>query len=232
MFNGKRKAITFSYDDGVTQDVRLIDILNRYHLRATFNLNSELLGTERTLVREGVEVSHNKNKPADVPHIYAGHEIAAHTLTHPTLTQCADEEIIRQVEQDRQKLSDLAGYAVVGMAYPGGGVNHSDHIAELIRKNTGIRYARTNISTHAFTRPENPLLFHPSVYHIMELDKLFALGEQFLAMDAATPQVFCVWGHSYEFDIADTWGKFEEFCQMISNRDDIFYGTNKEVLLK
>ena len=56
MFNGKMKAITFSYDDGVTQDKRLIEIFNKYGLKATFNLNSGLLGKERTLVRDGVTV--------------------------------------------------------------------------------------------------------------------------------------------------------------------------------
>jgi hypothetical protein len=28
MFSGKRKAVTFSYDDGVTQDIRLIALFN------------------------------------------------------------------------------------------------------------------------------------------------------------------------------------------------------------
>ena len=40
MWNGKRKAVTFSYDDGVTQDRQLVELLNRYGLKATFNLNS------------------------------------------------------------------------------------------------------------------------------------------------------------------------------------------------
>ena len=44
MFQGKMKAITFSYDDGVTQDQRLIAMLNHYGMKATFNLNSGLLG--------------------------------------------------------------------------------------------------------------------------------------------------------------------------------------------
>ena len=44
-FNGKLKAVTFSFDDGVTQDKRLIEILNKYNLKATFNLNSAYLGT-------------------------------------------------------------------------------------------------------------------------------------------------------------------------------------------
>ena len=41
MFNGKMKAVTFSYDDGVTQDKRLISLFNKYGLKCTFNLNSE-----------------------------------------------------------------------------------------------------------------------------------------------------------------------------------------------
>ena len=66
MINGKKKALTFSYDDGVTQDVRLIEIFNKYGLKATFNLNSELLGKSGELVRDGVKISHGKNKAADV----------------------------------------------------------------------------------------------------------------------------------------------------------------------
>ena len=50
IFGGKNKALTFSYDDGVTQDVRLIEIFNKYGLRATFNLNSGLLGKSGELV--------------------------------------------------------------------------------------------------------------------------------------------------------------------------------------
>ena len=29
MFDGKMKAVTFSYDDGVTQDRRLIEVFNK-----------------------------------------------------------------------------------------------------------------------------------------------------------------------------------------------------------
>lgn len=56
MFQGKMKAVTFSYDDAVTQDQRLIRIFNKYGLKCTFNLNSGLLGTPGSLLREGVTV--------------------------------------------------------------------------------------------------------------------------------------------------------------------------------
>ena len=35
---GKHKALTLSYDDGRIQDRKLVEIFNRYGLRATFNL--------------------------------------------------------------------------------------------------------------------------------------------------------------------------------------------------
>ena len=101
----KEKAITFSYDDGVTQDARLVEIFNKYGIRATFNLNYGLLGTQNRLVRNGVEISNNKLAPADVRYVYEGHEVAAHTLTHPLLPAIADDtEIVRQLEEDRLRL--------------------------------------------------------------------------------------------------------------------------------
>ncbi len=100
-FNGKMKAITLSYDDGVTQDRRLVELLNRYGLKATFNLNSDRLGREGKLMHSGKSVSHDKVAPEEVAQLYRGHEVAAHTLTHPNLCALPDEEVVRQVEEDR-----------------------------------------------------------------------------------------------------------------------------------
>lgn len=227
------KMLTLSYDDGVTQDIRLIELFNKYGLKATFNINSELLGLGGELIREGKTVSHIKNKPEDVKAIYSGHEVAVHTLTHPNLTETEDAEIIRQVNQDRENLSDLVGYQVYGMAYPCGGVNNNDHVAQVIRDNTPIKYARTITSSHSFDKQTNLLRFNPTVYHHAEWDKLFELGEKFVSMPSTDkPQIFYIWGHAYELDIHNTWDRMEEFCKMVSGKSDIFYGTNSQVLLK
>jgi len=232
MFQGKMKAITFSYDDGVTQDVRLAELFHKYGMKATFNLNYNRLGKEGSLVREGWTVNHTKNAPADVARIYAGHEIAGHTLDHPRLPAIAEDgEVIRQVEEDRLRLSELAGYEVVGFAYPCGGVNNDDRVAGLIRENTGVKYCRTITSNHSFDPQTNLYRFNPTVYHHAEMDKMFELGERFLSLRAETPQIFYIWGHAYEFDIYNNWDRFEEFLQMMAGKEDIFYGTNKEVLL-
>ena len=231
MFQGKKKAVTFSYDDGVTQDKRLIELFNRFHLKATFNLNSECLGQKNELVREGKKVNHTKNPASEVADIYRGHEVAVHTLTHPNLTQLEEKEIIRQVEEDRKNLEALVGYPVIGMAYPCGGVNNDARVASIIKNHTRIQYARTITSSHSFDLQENLYQFKPTVYHHEEWDKMFALLDEFLALKPDRPQLFYIWGHSYEFDIADTWGRMEEFCRRISRKDDIFYGTNRDVLL-
>ncbi len=232
MFNGKNKAITFSYDDGVTQDIKLIEIFNKYNLKGTFNINSGFLGDPGELIRDGVKISHVKNKAEDIKYIYDGHEVAVHTLTHPNLTSLSDDnEVLRQVEQDRINLSELVGYEVLGMAYPGGGKNCDKSVADIIKNNTQIKYARTVDTTNSF-EPYNDLYqYKGTVYHHEEWDKLFDLGEKFLNLQTDTPQVFYIWGHAYEFDIfPERWKKFEAFCEMISNRSDVFYGTNKEVL--
>ncbi len=231
MWNGKLKAVTFSYDDGVQQDARLIALLNKYDLKSTFNINSGFFGQSGSLVRKGVEVRHDKWSPAEFPGVYAGHEVAVHTVTHPMLPDLPEEEILSQVEEDRKALEALVGYDVVGMAYPGGGLNHTPRVAQVIRNSTPIRYARTNEANHSFDLQENLYEFVPTVYHIMEPDWLFKLEREFLELQPDKPQLFYIWGHAYEFDIANTWALFEDFLRDISHREDIFYGTNRQVLL-
>ncbi len=231
MNNKKLKSITFSYDDGITQDIRLIELLNKYGLKCTFNLNSGSLGKKGILNRNGQRISHYKLHPEDVKSVYEGHEVAVHTLTHPNLTQLDDAEIIRQVEQDRLNLSELVGYEVIGMAYPCGGVNNDERTAKIIRENTGVKYSRTITSNNSFSLQDNLYRFNPSAYHL-DFDNLMSLGEQFIDLDADAPQIFYVWGHSFEMDYCpDYWIRLEEFFKLISNRNDIFYGTNKDILL-
>ena len=229
MWNGKMKALTFRYDDGTLQDRRLVEIFNKYGLKATFNLNSGLFGNRGRLNVEGVLTETNKVFDEEIKGLYDGHEVAGHTLHHPTLNQIGDEDVIRQVEDDRKYLQELVGYNVCGMAYPCGGVD--DRVVKLIEDNTGIRYARTTISTYNYELQEDLLRFNPTISHY-EFDKMVEMGEEFLRLEPDRPQLYYIWGHSYEFDAYQTWERFEEFCKMMSNHDDIFYGTNYQVLFE
>lgn len=230
--SGKRKAVTFSLDDGVTQDIRMVELLDKYGLKATFNLNSEKLGLPRIMIQKtGRRISHHKIAPADVKALYKDHEVAVHTLTHPNLTTLDQAEIIRQVEEDRKNLEALVGYDVVGMAYPCGAPNNDERVAAIIRDHTKIRYARTLDCIDSFDLRENLYRFDANA-RILQFDRLMELGKQFIEMKPDKPQIFYIWGHTYEMDYdSKNWMQFEVFCEMISGHDDIFYGTNTQVLL-
>ena len=226
-----KKALTFSYDDGVTQDKRLIEIFNKYGLKGTFNLNSGLLGKTGELLRNGVYVNHTKVNPEDVKGIYEGHEIAVHTVIHPSLANADENEIIRQVEEDREALSRLAGYEVKGMAYPAG--YQSEHVIDTVRNKTEVKYARGINVTYGFEPYEDMFEYCGTLYHHDDWDRLFETGKEFLKLEAQTPQIMYIWGHAYEFDIfPERWKMFEEFCEMMSGKNDVFYGTNIQVFEK
>ncbi len=224
------KFVTFSFDDGVTQDKRLISLLDKYGLKATFNLNSSLLGLKGGWEIDGKWVNHCKVSPFELKDLYEGHEVAVHTLTHPNLTNEENATVVYQVEEDRRQLSHLVGYEVCGMAYPCGGVNNDERVANIIKNQTKVKYARTITSTHSFDLPKNLYRLDPTVC-IGETDKMFELAKKFISLKTKEPQIFYIWGHSYEFDFVKqiTWERFEEFCRLIARQGDIFYGTNEEV---
>lgn len=226
---GKLKAVTFSYDDGVIQDRRLVPLLDQYGLKATFNLNSEWFGKSHIMKDMGIEFEHIKVEEEEVRKLYANHEVAVHTLTHPLLTKKPDEEVIRQVEQDRLNLSKLVGYEVIGMAYPCGGKNHDERTERLIREHTGVKYCRTIECSGSFDLQQDLYKFQPSAHHLEADGKTYEICKQFVEMKTEKPQLLYIWGHSYEMDFGDRWDELEEIFKLVSNRDDIFYGTNREV---
>ncbi|MDD3361366.1 MAG: polysaccharide deacetylase family protein [Hespellia sp.] len=231
MIHGKKKAVTFSYDDGVYQDIRLIQMLDRYGLKATFNLNSQLYGEKGEDIRRGAYIRADRLEKKDIKKVYANHEVAAHTLTHPNLTEVSEAEIVRQVEEDRKNLENLLEREIVGLAYPGGGINYNSHVAGVIRQQCHVQYARTTVTTDSFSRQENLYEFKPNVYHTMEPERLMELGRQFLETDVDEDSILYIWGHSFELDIRNAWSVIEEFFRLISRKDDIYYGTNRDVLL-
>ena len=52
----RTRALTFSYDDCVLQDIKLLSLFNRNGEKATFNMNSGFFGHVDSLIREGRDV--------------------------------------------------------------------------------------------------------------------------------------------------------------------------------
>ena len=210
---GKFKVLTMSYDDGKLADKRLVETFNRHGIKGTFHINGGLFGDSARINKE------------EIRSLYQGHEISAHTFTHPTISRCPISQVVQQVIEDRKVLEEIAGYTVRGMSYPNGSV--SDEIMTMLPA-VGIEYSRTVGSSHAFTLPENYLRWMSTCHHnhdLMGNAQKFAelFKSQYLYM-------MYVWGHSYEFDNDDNWELIEEFCEFIGGRDDIWYATNIEIV--
>ncbi len=209
---GRTKCLTLSYDDGQAFDRRLVEILNRHGVRGTFNLISGRLGGAPHIGAEEVKA------------LYAGHEVASHTLTHPHLAQCPLPAMLDEITMDRRNLEALVGYAVRGFAYPYG--VYSDEVIRALMS-SGIVYARTVESTHIFFMPADFMRWKPTCHHD---DHLMELGRKFLDLQSDVHlSLMYVWGHSFEFDRNGNWQLMEDFCGLMGGRDDIWYATNIEI---
>lgn len=224
---GKAKALTLSYDDGVEQDVRLVDIMKKNKLKGTFNLNSGLYKDPETVYAPGT--IHRRMSREEVTELYTGSgmEVAVHGLTHPFLEQLPPGLTLAEIVKDRENLEKQFGVLVRGSAYPFGTFN--DQVVEAL-KMAGIVYARTVASTGGFDIPQDWLRLNPTCHHddprLMEFAADFAEDRR---TACGKPQLFYLWGHSYEFEQNNNWEVIEDFASYIGGRDDIWYATNIEV---
>ena len=224
-----RKMFTMSFDDGTVQDRRFIELIDKYNLRATFNLNSGFFGQKHRINHGGFDVCHDEIEASEVKELYRNHEIAVHTVSHPNLKRTADDsEVIRQVLEDYNALTEISGKEIIGMAYPCGGDCYDERVIKLITENTPVRYARTTNSHGTFVLPENFMAWHPTCDQ--RSDDAFELMQKFIDAEPTEDMLFYLWGHSFELDKEDKdWARFEKLLELIAGRREITYMTNGEV---
>ena len=221
--NFRKKAVTLSYDDGVKFDKRLMEIMDKYGLKGTFNLNGGLFVEEEDA---------RKMPRAQTLALFQNckHEIAVHGYKHPSLAELDRDMIVYDIIKDREALEELFGRVIKGMAYPNGSVD--DKTVEALRM-CGIEYARTVVSTEKFDIPTDWLRLPATCHHnnprLMELAKAFVEAGPARHFWYDTPMLFYLWGHSYEFNDRDNWNVIEEFAEYIGGRVEIWYATNGEI---
>ena len=159
---GRTKAFTLSYDDGVTQDERLIALFDKYQVKGTFNINSGLFGRKGQANGQPMPATHWRFPKERIVSMYKNHEIAVHGAEHLDPVAYPVSVIARDVLDDRANLEALLEHPVTGMAYPFG--TYNDAVIALL-KTLGIQYSRTVLSTHSFDLPEDFLAWHPTCHH-------------------------------------------------------------------
>ncbi|MBR2029119.1 MAG: polysaccharide deacetylase family protein [Oscillospiraceae bacterium] len=220
---GKKKAFNITYDDGVTQDIRFVELLNRYGIKGTFNLNSQLMAEEFEWIHpNGFAV---KRLPVEtVVELYKNHEVASHTLTHPYMHDMSEGEIMYQLGHDKYMLSQIFGREISGFAVPFS--FYSDLIADCAQR-LGFEYARKSDESLSYMPSCDWYHWKTGIFHLNAQFKQFA--ENFFAAEEELAFLQIV-GHSYDLDAENMWGYMENLLCRIAGDDDILSMTNIEIV--
>ena len=206
---GSKKVFLLSFDDGTVYDRRFVELLNRYGIPCTFNLNS---GLEDFVWYYEDRHPIRRQQLRETVDMYRGHEIASHTLTHPLLTALAPPALTREVGEDCAALKDIFGLEDIGFGVPFTACGERE--IRLIRK--FVRYIRLSAFSDSFALPEDP--YHIPIhglYNDPDIREKIAL----FAKSDLPVSLFVMAGHSYEFEVNDHWEYMEDLLKYIRSFD-------------
>ena len=225
--------VTQSWDDGVTDDVRLIELLRKYQAKGTFNLIAGHHDPERRDTQWRYQDTKNVFMLAlpELPALYRDFEVASHSYTHPNLAELPADKLTWELAESRKRLEEIFQRPVRGFAYPYGTFN--DAVKTELRRQ-GYVYART-----AIPAPEYAALGGPApLYSFPPADAMefgtttHHLNPQFWdEFDRAKSRggYFHFWGHSYEFLNESMWTDFEEKLARLHADAQVRWMTNLDL---
>lgn len=220
---GKTKAFNISYDDGVIQDIRFVELLNRYGLKGTFNLNYGLMHRNFTWEHEcGMTV--RRLREQEVSSVYEGHEIASHSFSHPYFDNMEEADILKELGADKFFLEKLFGREVAGYATP---FYYYSDLMESCVKHCGFEYARISEESNDYSIPGNFHRWRGSKFHWDEDLEEFVEGFLTSRQELALCQLV---GHSYDLDVMNLWDTMERICHRVGNAPDVWAATHIDIV--
>lgn len=230
---GKTKAVTFSYDDGCRDDLRLAEVLDAYGLKGTFNIPSGTIAEESggwNLTEQEIR-EHILNK---------GHEVATHGQWHKAMGLVRPMDGIKDVLNCRLELEKRFGGIIRGMAYSDSGIlewmnGASYENVRRFLKDLDIVYSRTlGGDNNRFQLPSDWYNWMPTAHH--DNPNILNWAQEFAELDVNSQycgsrhaRLFYVWGHSFEFAGNDNWSRLTELCEVLAHKEDVWYATNIEI---
>lgn len=220
---GAPKAFNITYDDGVEQDVRFVELLDRYGIPGTFNLNSVLMEQQFEWVHEcGMRVK--RLSPEAARHLYDRHEIASHTLTHPYMDQKTRDELMWELGEDKRQLEKWFDREVAGFAVPFS--YYSDLIADCVQR-CGFEYGRMSEPSKGYPFWQDPYRWRTGVFHLMPMLDAYVDGLFETDQELALCQIV---GHSYDLDAAGLWDKMGSIIERIAGAEDVCPMTHIQIV--
>ncbi len=236
--------ITTSWDDGHVLDLKVADLLDKHGLTGTFYIARQYLD-ERMTDTQLCDLSQR-------------HELGAHTLTHPTLTEIVDTQAREEIVGSKSWLEDVIGKSVTSFCYPKGMYTptHRNMVQD-----AGYAVARTVVpyhfagddplqmptTLHVYPFPLRPIKglrgFRTRLQPIRRfMPQRSRLNVPFTALmswtslakallDEAQRQdgIWHLWGHSWEIEKFDMWSQLDNVLAIVS-RYHAHTKTNTEII--
>lgn len=214
------RIVCLSFDDGTIYDQHFIELLNKYQLKATLNLNSGLNDfvwyfDDRPVRR--LDLSKCRD-------LYKGHEVASHSLTHPYFSSLSKEQVIKEVREDIDNLSSIFGEKIVGFAFPFH--DQTEDNIQTVKDNFDLEYIRySHVTNEYFPKdryhiPLNAFYNEDDIY-----DKLEIFGKNELENS-----LFLIVGHSYEFEMKNEWERIEKLLIYLKENKDVVVMTVRDAV--
>jgi len=209
------------WDDGVTTDIRLTEILRKYNAKATFNLCPGFLPehTVPSCWKEPVGRDWNIKGfvaghvgLAELKSVYEGFQVASHCLNHENAGSIPDADFLKAAMDARNFLEDTFQQECRGFAWPCG--RHTPETEQRLAE-AGFLYGRTTENTADVTDCGNPLALKSNCHFLNS-------GFWRIFEEAKKTGVFYFWGHSYEMmDCPQIWERFELAIKLLSEDPDV-----------
>ncbi len=228
--------ITTSWDDGHPLDYKLIVLLEKYGIKATFYIplaNAENNVMERNQIKE----------------ISNYHEIGGHTVNHTYLNKLSELEAKKEINNCKTELEQIIGVEVKAFCFPGG--KYSKRDIDIVN-DSGYSFGRTtqyfntkidcesglmHTTAQAFNHSNIDLLKH-SIKRIMlpeiiECKGFIPYTKNFTSLSAhfinkSETEVFHLWGHSWEIEKYNLWKQLEDLFILLVNTPNVVFMNNIE----
>lgn len=225
--------ITTSWDDGHVLDLKLADLLDRHGLKGTFYIARQYLDERMT--------------DTQLRDLSLRHELGAHTLHHPTLTEIDDQQAREEITGSKAWLEDVIGQSVTTFCYPKG--MYTTTHRNMVR-DAGYSMARTvvpyDISTgndpfqipttyHIYPFPLRPIkglrgirtrlqpirrfMPHRSRLNVplTALTSWTSLATALLDEAQRCDGIWHLWGHSWEIEKFDMWSQLDNILKIATS---------------
>lgn len=217
--------ITFSWDDGAYEDLKLMDLSLKYDMPGIFFIPA--VNQERPVMRRtDIKTLANNN-----------FEIGAHTYSHSYLTLLPQKEAEEEILKGKHFLQELLSQEIPHFCFPGGKsnsnlINYSkQHFSSARTADTGALLNHQSFlikpTFHFYNRGRKSLIYNSfknsitlckSTIKQVTNDDYFSLIQSII-IDLANSENLnniIIWGHSWEIEEFDYWDKLEELFMFIN----------------